>query len=62
VTKETIKKERNEMKTTEDTKKVLNKDMENLRKKEWKRNPGNTNSFQSNKETQWKATPADKSK
>jgi hypothetical protein len=41
-TKDTIKKEINELKmTTQNLKEELNKDMENLRKKESNRNPGN---------------------
>jgi hypothetical protein len=45
-----LKKKMYEIKeTTQDMKEGLNKDMENLRKKESNRNPGNKKSFCSNK-------------
>jgi hypothetical protein len=44
--KDTIKREINELKmTTQNIKEELNKDMENLKKKESNRNPGNKNTL-----------------
>jgi hypothetical protein len=62
-TKDTIKKGIYKLKmTTQNIKEELNKSMENLRKKESNRNPGNKSPFSQTKKKQWKTTPADENK